>query len=1140
MKFGRYLFIPPASQGHGGGHKATVKRSILLILTLLSLIVMLSAVCTQVVAQSLVTGDIAGTVTDPSGAVIPNAKITLKSLDTGATQSTSTTSTGSYRLGLIKPGRYMITAAETGFQEAQRPIEVAVGQVAQADLKLEVGSSTQTVEVSAEAPLLSTEEASMNTYFTPTELSELPSPGGDITNIAFTAPGAVVNATGGYGNFTVNGLPATSNLFTVNGENDMDPYFNINNSGATNLTIGQNELQEATVVTNAYDGQYGQLSGAQVVYVTKSGSNAFHGNVEYWWNGRAMNSNDFFNNATDTPRPFSNANQWADAVGGPIHKNTTFFFFDNEGIRFVLPNVIATTIPTPAFASAVEANVSKLQPNEAATYQKLFNLYENAPGAANASALPNSSACNNLTLPGFDPSTQACAETFEATPSALAKEWVLAFRVDQKLSNNDNLYFRYKGDHGLQPTHLDPISPNFDALSNQPSWDSQLDETHIFGPRATNDFKATLSHYVAQFAQNAQLANSTFPYSVINSGAVPFSTVNRTYEFPQGRNITQYQFIDDYTLSLGAHSLKFGANFRRYDVSDHNFFFNSPTVYFGYTDNGLQNYADGVAFQYRENDNLASDVPVAMWGLGMYAQDQWKVRPNLTLTLALRAERNSNPVCQTNCFANFKGEWTSLASVTSSNPGSVPYSSDISYNQHQAFPGVDAIDIGPRVGFSWSPFSNSKTVFSGGFGIFYDSPAEGLLDNMLSNPPVSVAIRVRPATGVLGFDPAGGAATWQASANAFNVTENYTQIATALQSLGAIFAAPAVNSFAGTIHAPKWYEWNFQVQHQFSGSTALFVNYVGNHGNNIPYGNSWPNAFDEYGVFTGVSSVAQAPAVPNYGEVTQFQSGAISNYDGLQVTFRKQFSHWVTAHANYTWSHNLDETSNGGVFTYGDSQTQSQINPTSLRANNYGNSDYDIRHLVSVDFVVEPKYHGGNKFMSGALNGWTWSGKLYYHTGLPFSVTDDNWGYGNGGGLLMATPVGGSGQTSCGVGATYVTGTPCLNASAFLNSGSASFTGYTYFSPQTRNQYRGPGFFDVDSALFKGFHLGSESRTMSIGIQAFNAFNHPNFANPDSGVGDALFGLITGTLNAPTSPYGNFLGFDSSVRVVQLTGKIVF
>lgn len=1086
-------------------------------------------------AQSLTTGDIAGAVTDSSKAVVPNARVVLRSLDSGASQAAETNQAGEFRFPLLKPGRYTVTVSRAGFQSAGRQVEVAVGQVATVNVALEIGQTTQTIEVS-EAGALLNPEPSMNTSFTPAQLQQLPSAGGDITNIAFTAPGVVVNNTGGYGNFTVNGLPATSNLFTVNGENNMDPYFNTNNSGASNMTIGQNELQEATVTANAYGGQYGQLSGAQVTYVTMSGTNEFHGNAIWWWNGRAMNSNNWFNNFYGDPRPFSNANQWAARIGGPIRRNKTFFFVDNEGLRFVLPNVVPVTVPTPAFSTAVLNNIQAKRPAEYNAYKTMLGLWAAAPGAANAQPIANSSYCNSLVLPGFDPATQRCAAKFQATPNALGSEWILSARVDQKLTDNDTAFFRYRGDHGLQPTHLDPINSNFNAISSQPSWDTQFQETHVFGARATNQFTASLSHYVAQFQQNAEQVASTFPYGIITSGAVPFTGFNEQYYFPQGRNITQYQFIDDYTRSMGSHTLKFGANFRRYDVSDHTFFFTSPAVYYGYTSNGLQNFADGLAYQYRQSLNIANDVPVAMYGLHLYAMDEWNVKPNFKLTLTLAAERASNPVCQFNCFANFKAPWNSLASATSSNPGGVPYSSDIAAGQHSVFPGVDKIDLAPRVGFSWSPTSDRKLVVSGGFGIFYDALPAGLVDNMLANPPVAIGIRVRPSAGTAPFDPAGGPATWAASANAFSLQQTYSQIATTLTKLGSSFAAPSFISVAGTMHAPRWEEWNLQIQRQLTNTTVLQVNYVGNHGGNIPYSTAWPNAYDQYGVFPGVAGVPAKVPVANYGTVTQYQSGAISNYDGLTVSVSKRFANWFSGRVNYTWAHNLDEGSNGGVFTYGDSLL-GQINPLSLRANNYGNSDYDIRSNFSADWMVNPTIRGGSPLLRHIVNGWQWSGKWFWRSGLPFSVTDANWVLGNGGGTLMATPLGqGWGQTSCGAAAAV---TPCINSGAYLDSAAESFNGYTAWSGQNRNQMRGPGFFDIDMNLYRAFRL-REGMNLGIGVQAFNVFNHPNFANPDSGLGDATFGKISEMANSPTSPYGTFLGFDSSVRVVQLSAKITF
>src|SRR5271167_4385317 len=328
-------------------------------------------------SQSLVAGGISGRITDPAGAVVPNAAVGLKSLDTGETQSATSNGEGVYRFNLLKPGRYEVTTTVAGFAKLVRTGDVSVGQTVQIDLSLEISKTAETIEVSAAAPLISTDPG-VATSYTPQEVALLPAAGGDITTLAFTAPGVVVAQGSGYGNFTVNGLPGTSNLYTVNGENDMDPYFNINNSGASNLNLGSNEVQEVTVTTNPYSGQYGQLSGAQVSYVTKSGTNAFHGNAQWYWNGREMNSNDFFANASASPRPFSNANQWAASVGGPVIKDHTWFFVDTEGLRFILPNVDVETVPTAAFATAIMNNVQTLQPNEVAPYQNMMNIYSKA------------------------------------------------------------------------------------------------------------------------------------------------------------------------------------------------------------------------------------------------------------------------------------------------------------------------------------------------------------------------------------------------------------------------------------------------------------------------------------------------------------------------------------------------------------------------------------------------------------------------------------------------------------------------------------------------------------------------------------------------------------------------------------------
>ncbi len=1123
-------------------------RRMILVLALVSAVGLLAP--NRLEAQSLTKGAIIGTVTDSTGAVVVGAKVSAKNTATNLVQAVVTGGTGTYTVPALIPGQYEVTVNQTGFREAKiGPVTVVVGQPTNVDVTLKVGGAVETIEVTAGAPLISTNtESGVNTSFSTNEVQALPNPGMDLTNIALTTPGTVMNSGGGYGNFTTYGLPATSNLFTINGENDMDPYFNINNSGASNLNLGSNEIQEVTITSNSYAGEFGQLSGAQVTMITRSGTNAFHGDARYFWNGRAMNANDWMNNDNGTPLSFSNANQWAASVGGPIKKDSTFFFVDQEGMRFLLPNNFLNKIPTPGFASAVLANVQNLQPNEASTYDTLFKLYAASPGASHATPLPPNTACKNLVLPGFNAGTDSCSMQASGTGTLLGKEWILAARVDQKIRDNDQLYFRWKIDHGLQPTYLDPINTNFNALSNQPMWDTQLSETHIFGPSMTNNFMATLSHYVAMFAQDEAKALGTFPYDTAYGSSVGFTGFGVMRSFPQGRNITQYQFIDDLSWMRGPHNLKFGVNFRRYDVSDHNFFYQNPLVYI----NSLSQFVNGKQTYYRKALNLSTDVPIALWGAGFYAQDQWNVSKSLKLTLGLRAEHNSNPVCQQNCFANFVAPLSSLPSFTSADPGSVPYNKDIATGLHQAYDGVDSILWAPRIGFSWSPGGRNSWVVSGGYGLFYDNAPAGMVDQLLRNPPIATRITVQPSGGGLGYDTtsAGMAYAWTQSADAFasgfGSGQTFTQIHSALLPFGVNFTPPGFTTIVGTIHSPRWQEWNFQIQKAFGNATALVVNYVGNHGDRILYSNPWANTYDPYGVYVAGVLPTSAP-VPNYAAVTQYQNGAISNYNGLTVTLRERLKHGVTAHFNYTWSHNLDEASNGGLFTYSDS-ILTQLNPNNLRAGNYGNSDYDIRHLFSADFVVSPEFHLSNRAAKLAANGWQLSGKMWWRSGLPMSVIDGNWSgaFPNGAETIMAQPIGGiAGQTQCGRQNATGTGNPdvppCLNAAAFIDSGSATFAGYTAFSNQTRNLYRGPKYFDTDMALFKTFPIGERVK-FGIGAQAYNVFNHPNFYLPNYYLasGDTSFGQISTMTPTPTSPYGAFFGFDSSPRVVQLAGKIEF
>src|SRR5580692_10452774 len=653
----------------------TVKK---MLIGSLALLVIALMTVPSLMAQSLVSGDLTGTVTDPSGAVVSGATVTLKSDTTGATRTTTTNASGAYRFSLLQPGSYTVSANASGFSKSQSTTTIAAGQATIADVKMSVGSSSQTVEVTTAAPLVQADNADLSTNFNQTQIANQPNGGNDLTYIAQTTPGVTMNTGMGFGNFQTSGLPATSNLFTVNGENDMDPYLNLNNSGATNLTLGKNDVQEATVVTNAYSGQYGQQAGAQVSYVTKSGTNQFHGNAEYWWTGRAMDANDYFNNLNGTSRPFANNNEWAASLGGPIKKDKTFFFVDTEGLRYIVPSTTPVFAPTPAFAAATLQNLAANFPNDVPLYSKYFQLFQSAPGY-NATAFgPGDGGCGV-------PIVGNCIGQYQATPALPGTEWILSGRVDQNFSDKDHVFWRVRMDHGTQATSADPINNAFSAASYQPAYDGQSQWNHVFGPNATNQFIVAGSYYRAIFTQNDP---GLFPYAVTGNGFSLTQVGGTVFNFPQGRNTTQYQIVDDFSLTKGAHNLKFGVNYRRYDITDYQFsVLNDPLVFIS---SPLDLY-NGTAVQYRQRFPSRATQPVALWGMGLYGQDEWRVNKALKLTLALRAEHNSNPVCQLNCAALLDSSFNSLLAAGQLSP-TTPYNSIIDANRHQVFRGTDMIN----------------------------------------------------------------------------------------------------------------------------------------------------------------------------------------------------------------------------------------------------------------------------------------------------------------------------------------------------------------------------------------------------------------------------------------------------------------
>ena len=672
-------------------------------------------------AQSSTTGEISGTVSDPSGAVVSNVPVTLKNIDKGYTQSATTNSQGAYRFSLLAPGNYAISATAPGFKTTTVTQPVAVGAVAIANITMELGTTGVTVEVSGDSPLLQADSSEISTTMNERAVQSLPNPGNDLSFIAQTAPGSVMNTESGFGNFSSFGISATSNLFTMNGMYDNDPFLNVNNSGATNLLLGNNEIQEASVTSNGYSGQYGGFAGATVNYVTKSGSNQFHGNAAYWWNGSAMNANDWFHNNTTpvTPKTFDNANQWAASFGGPIKKDKAFFFANYEGLRVLVPVTQTVTYPSPQFQTSTLANLPAIgQGAQIPYFQNMFNLWNNAPGTSRSTPIPlggtslggcSTPAAGGLNgvaslLPGAPLFGTAvpCANSFQAADSALTHEFLLAGRVDVNLKNNDKIFIRAQEDKGLQATYTDPINPLFNSTSDQPEYQSQVSWNHSFGTKAVNNLIAAFTYYSAIFNTTDRPASlAAYPTTLLLGDGTFANSFQGTalgginFNFPQGRNVTQYQFVDDFSYTLGTkHTLKLGENFHRYDIGDHDL--NNRTIGLLIPFDIGSFYSGGTGgTQLQQNFSTVSDVPIGIYGLGWYVQDEWRATPGLKVTLDLRMDHNSNPVCQINCFAHLASDFSTL----DHNPA-IPYNQALVTGQHAAATSYPAIMWQPRLGIA--------------------------------------------------------------------------------------------------------------------------------------------------------------------------------------------------------------------------------------------------------------------------------------------------------------------------------------------------------------------------------------------------------------------------------------------------------
>ncbi len=1120
-------------------------------------------------AQGETTSAIVGEVKDATGAVLAGASVTITNHETGLSRSALTDSAGRFDFPQLKPGTYTVGVKAEGF-EPQRNDNVSsgLGQKQNVDFTLKVARSNEVVEVNSEAPLINPADANTSTTLSAPALEDLPNPGGDLTYPLQFSPGALINTAGsgndfvggtnGYGNVEFNGLPALSNGYIVDGLETNDPLTNLNSGLSTNLVLGLNSISEVTVNTLSYSVDQGRYGASQVNYVTKSGTNQFHGNLYELWNGAVLNAADYFTNATPgNHKPGATVNHFGGSLGGPILHNKLFFFFDSEWVRIALPIVTPTIVPSAAFQQYVLQQlplglkdsagniVYPAEPQEVPFYQQMFSLYENTGGTPTAIL-----GC---------PIAAGCANRQSVSHSSDDHEQVQTARIDYNINAKDTAWFRFQADTGVQAAYTDPINPLFNATSPQPLYSFAAGHTHVFSQNVVNYFNPAFSWYESLFEpNNFQKTLAAFPIVLQGSGVNPFTPVGGLDNtWVQGRRATRFFINDNLAWSHGAHELRFGTNTRIFRLNDFDFGEGTvPTVTYA----NLQQFIYGVANTASKTFPLNANEPFNFLNLDLYAQDTWKVTHKLTWTFGLRDTFNSNPLNPHDQVARLRGSFNSI-----SHDGNQPLNAAIQTGLGNLFSSTPVAILQPRTAIAWQ--FEPKSVLRSGFGIFSDILPGSVADLIGVNPPYDKTFQ----GGLLGT--VGGTAIAPNVANsAVGATVAANQIFTSGFPQGQLScAAFQTNSTAclppvamtaipdEKLHAPYFMEWSLGMEHQFGTTGSVQAQYVGTRAVNQPY-SSQVNGYQTVcqGCFAPFPYLQ--PTDARFGAVTQFSTGANSHYNGLQLTAMKRMGHGLQGQINYTFSRCMDTVSNGGFLQFSAGGILSPL-PGEL-GRDYGPCDYDIRHNLNGQYVYQLPVKVRNHSLGYALNGWQISGTLFWHSGVPFSVVSTPYSAG-GNGIVQ-----GSGPEFASVvpgvplyghhaipGVTQPGTLQWLNPDAFASTVDPS-TGECHggdsaqncqFGDLGRNSLRGPDFLWSDFYLTKWFPLTERVKLRFEG-QFFNVFNHPNFGLPSvvqAGIPgqpstQTGFGALTYTTSPPTGLLGVGLGGDSTPRMIAFQARLEF
>lgn len=1086
-------------------------------------------------------GTISGNVTDPTGAVVPGAKVTATETGTSFSRTATTNKNGQYVIPNLRPTRYSLTVEAKGFKKAvQKGITLQANQSATVEIHLQLGSTVQAVTVTGGAPLVNTTTQTLNSVVGQQRMMELPLNGRHALQLLNLVPGvsgvsmATVTSQGtlpGSGRTNINGSRDNETSYSLDGANFTDQYYN------TNIPFPfPDALQEFSVQTNDYSARYGGNAGGVVNVVTKSGTNKFHGDLFEFVRNPVFNARPWDANSRDVIK----RNQFGGTFGGPViiphvynGHNRTFFFVGYQGERYRDSSTNHTFVPTVTEENGdFSALLSATNPDnpfgkaEQITNPWPYTVGTTAPGQAFPGNIIPTSALDPASLnlaKNYLPQLGGTGLVYFTKPTIQNLNSVI-LRIDQKLGNKDSLTGRWFKDHVL----LVPQNPSGNLLGyaagyDQPENNLMIQETHTFRPNLLNQASFTFSDVPTEktFASNSPnvatfgvkglwLPTDKWIQSIGLSGAFGISGGAKG-----PFNNKDYGFQDNLSWVLGRHNLDMGVTYDHSIVvlgdqylAQGSFNFNATN-----TNNSLASFMLGYLHNFHQGYGEFKNNRNNFWAF--YFNDNFHATRRLTLNYGLRYEPYF-PWKEIQGRAEVFSPANYYAGVQSQKFTNAPTGLLFPGDPGVPFAGVKGnfTDFSPRAGFAYDLTGNGKTSIRGGAGYFYDSQTAGVINNRFADiSPFSPQVSLTPAPGPFS-QPLEG------------YTGYYPFPFTYPPASNTPFSLPdlVITYDPSTKYlVPLTYQWDLAVERQLGAASMIEVAYVGSHSihqkETIQLDPCAVNA-------TQTCNDSRRLFAPQYGVIAMDGQDVNSNFNALEVTFKRRVRKNLDVNVAYTYSKALDNIPNGGNNNDINSDSSSPIPWYSPGRHqfDYGPAGFDHTHRLVVSYVwMLPSFSGANWLERGVLGSWEWSGIVTAQSGGPFTILagKDQSGTGLGqdrGVQLAGVPAFASNQYgACGAsGGAY-----CVN---YLNKAAFAEPARGTFGTLAKDSFRGPRYFDWDMSVDKNFPI-SERFRLQFRADFFNAFNTVNFNNPTATVSSGNFGNITGA---------------GSPRIGQLALKLFF